>query len=139
VGDVGMPVCLVLAAIAFKWVPIDQKTLQLTDYRVGWLAILVLVAMIGFVAFYAVGLGCVPWQANEFLPIEVRVIGTMMIKISIWGPNIIVSSTVLSLMKGISPSGLFTSVQFVFLGLGLRYLLLPRGCEHDTGGGKGNF
>ena len=78
-----MPVCLVLAAIAFKWVPIDQKTLQLTDYRVSWLAILVLVAMIGFVAFYAVGLGYVPWQANKFLPIEVRVIGTIMIKIFI--------------------------------------------------------
>jgi SP family myo-inositol transporter-like MFS transporter 13 len=73
----GMPVCLILAAIAFKWVPIDQKTLELTNDQVGWPAILVLVAMIGFVAFYAAGLGCVPWQANEFLPMEVRAMGTM--------------------------------------------------------------
>jgi MFS transporter, SP family, solute carrier family 2 (myo-inositol transporter), member 13 len=103
----GMPVCLVLAAIAFKWVPIDQRTLELTDDRVGWPAILVLVAMIGFVAFYAAGLGCVPWQANEFLPMEVRAIGTMMINVFNWGPNIVVSSTFLSMMKGISPSGTF--------------------------------
>ena len=103
----GMPVCLILAAIAFKWVPIDHRTLQLTDDRVGWPAIVVLVAMIGFVAFYAAGLGCVPWQANEFLPMEVRAMGTMMINIFNWGPNIIVSSTFLSMMKGITPSGTF--------------------------------
>jgi SP family myo-inositol transporter-like MFS transporter 13 len=103
----GMPVCLVLAAIAFKWVPIDQQTLELTDDRVGWPAILVLAAMISFVGFFAAGLGCVPWQANEFLPMEVRAMGTMMINISNWGPNIIVSSTFLSMMKGISPSGTF--------------------------------
>ncbi|KAI7090494.1 myo-inositol transporter [Hortaea werneckii] len=77
----GMPVCLVLAAIAFHWVPMDHKTLELTSDVVGWPAILVLVAMILFVAFYAAGLGCVPWQANEFLPMEVRSMGTMMINI----------------------------------------------------------
>jgi SP family myo-inositol transporter-like MFS transporter 13 len=73
----GMPVCLLLAAIAFIWVPIDHKTLELTSDVVGWPAYLVLVAMILFVAFYAAGLGCVPWQANELLPMEVRAMGTM--------------------------------------------------------------
>lgn len=53
----GMPVCLVVAAIAFKWVPIDLHTLQVTDENIGWPAYLVLVCMIGFVAFYAAGLG----------------------------------------------------------------------------------
>ena len=43
----GMPVCLILAAIAFKWVPIDHRTLQLTNDQVSWPAIVVLVAMIG--------------------------------------------------------------------------------------------
>jgi MFS transporter, SP family, solute carrier family 2 (myo-inositol transporter), member 13 len=63
----GMPVCLVLAAIAFKWVPIDQKTLELADDRVGWPAILVLIAMIGFVAFYAAGLAAsLGKQTNSF-------------------------------------------------------------------------
>lgn len=103
----GMPVCLVVAAIAFHWVPINQSTLELTSHVVGWPAILVLVAMICFVAFYALGLGCVPWQANEFLPMEVRAMGTMMINFFNWGPNIVVSSTFLSMMKGMSPSGTF--------------------------------
>ncbi|PPJ52539.1 hypothetical protein CBER1_10177 [Cercospora berteroae] len=103
----GMPVCLVLAAIAFNWVPIDHRTLELTSDEVGWPAYLVLVAMILFVAFYAAGLGCVPWQANEFLPMEVRAMGTMMINVFNWGPNIVVSSTFLTMMKNITPSGTF--------------------------------
>ena len=77
----GMPVCLVAAAIAFNWVPIDLHTLQVTSDEIGWPAYVVLVCMIGFVAFYAAGLGCVPWQANEFLPMEVRAMGTMFINI----------------------------------------------------------
>lgn len=103
----GMPVFLVVAAIAFHWIPIDRDTLELTEGSFGWPAIVVLVSMILFVAFYAAGLGCVPWQANEFLPMEVRAIGTMMINVSNWGPNIIVSSTFLSMMSGMTPSGTF--------------------------------
>ncbi|RDW81916.1 hypothetical protein BP6252_03028 [Coleophoma cylindrospora] len=122
----GMPVCLVLAAIAFKWVPIDQATLELTNDKVGWPAIIVLVSMIGFVAFYAAGLGCVPWQANEFLPMEVRAMGTMMINIFNWGPNIIISSTFLSMMKGISPSGTFGFyAALCFLGWLFVYFCFP--------------
>ncbi|KAF6827322.1 myo-inositol transporter [Colletotrichum musicola] len=103
----GMPVCLVVASVAFHWIPLDNKTLKLTTDEVGWPAILVLVAMIMFVAFYAAGLGCVPWQANEFLPMEVRAMGTMLINMFNWGPNIIVSSTFLSMMQGMTPSGTF--------------------------------
>ncbi|SCO55533.1 probable ITR1-Inositol permease [Fusarium fujikuroi] len=103
----GMPVFLLVAAGVFTKIPIDRQTLELTDDRVGWPAIVVLVSMILFVASYAAGLGCVPWQANEFLPMEVRAMGTMMINMCNWGPNIIVSSTFLSMMRGISPSGTF--------------------------------
>ncbi|KAK1635828.1 hypothetical protein BDP81DRAFT_482035 [Colletotrichum phormii] len=103
----GMPVCLAIAAIAFHWIPLDNNTLELTTKEVGWSANLVLVAMIMFVAFYAAGLCCVPWQANEFLPMEVRAMSTMMINIFNWGPNIIVSSTFLSMMRGMTPSGTF--------------------------------
>ncbi|KAI7977563.1 hypothetical protein EIK77_000513 [Talaromyces pinophilus] len=103
----GMPVCLIIASGAFTKVPIDQQTLKLTNDHVGWPAILVLVCMILFVAFYAAGLGCVPWQANEFLPMEVRAMGTMCINMCNWGPNIVVSSTFLSMMKTMSPAGTF--------------------------------
>ncbi|EKG21603.1 Sugar/inositol transporter [Macrophomina phaseolina MS6] len=102
-----MPICLVGAAIAFHWIPIDRSTLTVTTDKVGPPAIIVLVCMILFVASYAAGLGCVPWQANEFLPMEVRASGTMLINVCNWGPNIIVSATFLSMMKGITPSGTF--------------------------------
>ncbi|KAH7070690.1 myo-inositol transporter [Paraphoma chrysanthemicola] len=103
----GMPLCLVLAAIVFRWIPLDTRTLKLTNTEIGWPAYLVLVAMILFVAFYAAGLGCVPWQANEFLAMEVRSMGTMFMNMFVWGPNIVVSSTFLTMMKGITPSGTF--------------------------------
>jgi SP family myo-inositol transporter-like MFS transporter 13 len=103
----GMPVCLVLAAIVFRWIPLDTNTLRLANTEIGWSAYMVLVAMILFVAFYAAGLGCVPWQANEVLAMEVRSMGTMFMNMFVWGPNIVVSSTFLTMMKGITPSGTF--------------------------------
>lgn len=103
----GMPVCLIPVVITFHWVRINDQTLKLTSDVVGWPAILVLVAMIIFVAFYAAGLGCVPWQANQFLPMEVRSMGTMMVNVFNWHPNLVVSSTFLSMMKSMTPSGTF--------------------------------
>lgn len=103
----GMPVCLAVTAVVFRWIPLSRNTLQLTDDTASWPATVVLVTMILFVAFYAAGLGCVPWQANEFLPMEVRAVGTMLINFCNWGPNIVVSSTFLSMMRGMSPSGTF--------------------------------
>ncbi|EOD48267.1 putative myo-inositol transporter protein [Neofusicoccum parvum UCRNP2] len=122
----GMPICLLGAAVAFKWIPIDLATLKVTNDNIGAPAYIVLVAMIGFVAFYAAGLGCVPWQANEFLPMEVRAMGTMMINVCNWGPNIVVSATFLSMMKGITPSGTFGFyAALCFLGCVFVYFCFP--------------
>jgi SP family myo-inositol transporter-like MFS transporter 13 len=67
-----------------------------------------------------------PSKPTSFFPVEVRALGTMMINISNWGPNIVVSSTFLSMMKGISPSGTFGfNAVLRFLGLDLCDLLLP--------------
>ncbi|KAI1568367.1 myo-inositol transporter 1 [Pyrenophora tritici-repentis] len=103
----GMPVCLVLAAVVFNYIPFDTRILQLTNDEIGWPAYIILVATILFVAFYAAGLGCVPWQANEFPAMEVRSMGTMFMNMFVWGPNIIVSSAFLTMMKSITPSGTF--------------------------------
>ncbi|KAI8712521.1 MFS domain-containing protein [Fusarium sp. LHS14.1] len=122
----GMPVFLAIAAVVFHWIPLDQNTLELTSDEVGWPAIVVLVSMILFVAFYAAGLGCVPWQANEFLPMEVRAMGTTLMNVCVWGPNIIVSSTFLSMMRGISPSGTFGFYAGLsFIGLVFVYFCYP--------------
>lgn len=102
-----MPLCLILAAIVFKLIPLNYKTLELTSGKIGCPAYVVLVAVILFVAFYAAGLDCFPWQANKFLPMEVCAMETMCINMSVRGPNIVVSSTFLFMMNGITPSGTF--------------------------------
>ena len=103
----GMSFFLVLAAIAFHYIPLDRDTLTLETDQAGWAGIVVLVAIIFYVASYATGLGNVPWTANELLPMEVRALGTMMITCTNWGMNVIISSTFLSMMKGMTPSGAF--------------------------------
>lgn len=103
----GMSLSLTLAAIAFHYIPINNHTLELETDQAGWAGIVVLVAIILFVASYATGLGNVPWTANELLPMEVRAMGAMMITCTNWGLNIVVSSTFLSMMKGMTPSGAF--------------------------------
>lgn len=121
-----MPLCLVVAAIAFHWAPIDRETLTIPTDQIGWPAVLVLVTMILFAAFYAADLGCVPWQANELLPMEVRAMGTMFVNIFIWGPNIMVSSTFLTMMKKITPSGTFSFyAALCFLGWMFAYFCFP--------------
>lgn len=121
-----MPVCLIVAAVAFKWIPLDRHTLKLTSDTIGWPAYVVLVMMILFVAFYAASLGCVPWQANEFLPMEVRAVGTMLMTTSVWGPNIVVSATFLSMMESITPSGTFGFYAVLcFLGWVFVYFCFP--------------
>lgn len=99
--------CLVLVAVVLRWISLDTKTLELTSDEIGWPAYIVLVAMVHFVAFHVAGLGCVPWQANELLATEVGSMGTMFMNMFVWGPNIVVSSTLLTMMKDITPSGTF--------------------------------
>jgi len=46
-------------------------------------------------------------MSAAFFPMEVRAMGTMWMTCLNWGPNVIVSSTFLSMMKGLTPSGAF--------------------------------
>lgn len=102
-----MALALAAAAISFHWIPINQATLTVTTSKFGWPEIVMLVSLIIFVAAYGTALAPVGWQGAEFLPMEVRATGTMLITCTCWGTNIIVSSTFLSMMKGITPSGTF--------------------------------
>jgi MFS transporter, SP family, solute carrier family 2 (myo-inositol transporter), member 13 len=67
----------------------------------------VLAAIIIYIAFYSGGVATIAWVGTELLPLEVRALGTMMNTVTCWGSNIIISSTFLSMMKGITPSGAF--------------------------------
>ncbi|PSS22216.1 hypothetical protein M430DRAFT_99142 [Amorphotheca resinae ATCC 22711] len=102
----GMALFLIIAAVAFHWIPINHDlTLQTT--QIGWPAYVVLVSMIIYVMFYSSGIGNTAWLSSEFFPMEIRAYGTMMLTCSCWGSNIIVSSTFLTQMGNTTPSGAF--------------------------------
>ena len=46
-------------------------------------------------------------MSTDFFSMEVRAMGTMFITCSCWASNVIVSSTFLSMMKSMTPSGAF--------------------------------
>ncbi|KAI8671967.1 MFS domain-containing protein [Fusarium sp. Ph1] len=102
----GMALSMVVAAVAFHWIPIS-KDLVLQADSVNWAGIVVLVTIILYVAFFASGVATIGWVGTELLPLEVRALGTMMNTVTCWGCNIIIASTFLSMMKGMTPSGAF--------------------------------
>ncbi|KAF6826845.1 myo-inositol transporter [Colletotrichum plurivorum] len=102
----GMSISMVVAAIAFHWIPVSPD-LKLQASSVNWAGILVLVTIIVYVACFAGGVATIAWVGTELLPLEVRALGTMMNTVTCWGCNIIIASTFLSMMKGMTPSGAF--------------------------------
>ncbi|EXF76885.1 myo-inositol transporter [Colletotrichum fioriniae PJ7] len=99
-------ISMVVAAIAFHWIPVSPD-LKLQTASVNWAGILVLVTIIVYVACFAGGVATIAWVGTELLPLEVRALGTMMNTVTCWGCNIIIASTFLSMMKGMTPSGAF--------------------------------
>ncbi|KAF2737841.1 general substrate transporter [Polyplosphaeria fusca] len=103
----GMTVCLVIAAVSFSFIPINLKTLEVESNEIGWPGMALIVTIICFVAFYSSGVATIAWIGTELIPIEVRAVGTMLNTVTCWSTNIIIASTFLSMMKGITPSGAF--------------------------------
>ncbi|KAF2031750.1 putative transporter [Setomelanomma holmii] len=103
----GMSVCLIIAAVSFHFIPINLHTLEVQSDEIGWPGYLLIVIIICFVGFYSSGVATVAWIGTELIPMEVRAIGTMLNTVTCWSTNIIIASTFLSMMKGITPSGAF--------------------------------
>ncbi|CAI7602564.1 unnamed protein product [Penicillium bialowiezense] len=103
----GMAICMVVAAIAFHYIPVDTATLKLTTTQGGWAGTLVLVAIICYVACFSSGVATMAWIGTELIPLEVRAMGTMLNTVTCWSTNIIIASTFLSMMKSWTPSGAF--------------------------------
>lgn len=76
----------------------------LFDSRPSW----VVISTITYVASYASALGNVPWQAIEFLPLEVRSLGSMFISATNWSMNFLVSLSFLSLLSTLGATGTFS-------------------------------
>ncbi|KAL3451377.1 hypothetical protein BJX65DRAFT_293397 [Aspergillus insuetus] len=103
----GMCAGLIPVAIAFRFIPVNASTLELEANSISPAAIVVVVFLIWFVFFYGVSMGNTASMNTDLFPMEVRALGTMWLSCSCWAANIIVSSTFLSMMKGITPSGVF--------------------------------
>lgn len=74
----GMAICMLLAAIAFHYIPIS-KDLVVETTNIGWPGVLVLVCIIAYVAFFSSGVATIAWIGVELIPMEVRAVGTMMV------------------------------------------------------------
>ncbi|KAF3003858.1 myo-inositol transporter [Neopestalotiopsis sp. 37M] len=102
-----MGLFLIVAAVAFHYIPMNHDLTIVEGASIGWQSSLVLASMIFFVAFYSSGIGNTAWLSSEFYPLEVRSMGTMMLTMTCWGANIIVASTFLTQMENTTPSGAF--------------------------------
>ncbi|KAJ8114786.1 hypothetical protein OPT61_g3411 [Boeremia exigua] len=103
----GMAICLVVAAVSFSYIPIDLHTLEVQSDNIGWPGMLLIIVIIIFVGFYSSGVATVAWIGVELIPMEVRAVGTMLNTVTCWSTNIVIASTFLTMMKGITPSGAF--------------------------------
>lgn len=72
-----------------------------------------LISLISFVAFYAIGLGNVPWQQSELFPQKVRGAGSSLATATNWFGSMTVSFFFLTLVKDISAPITFLLFSFV--------------------------
>ncbi|KAN0062696.1 hypothetical protein ACQY0O_004891 [Thecaphora frezii] len=120
-------VFLCATAIVFNQMlkPTDQHLIEGFHYK-PQLTSLMLVFMVFYVASYAPGLGCVPWQHGEFFGTQTRMVGTSVSTAANWTGNLIISSTFLKLMNSITPSGAFGFyAALTFLFFLMVYFLYP--------------
>lgn len=106
---------LVLCAVAFNFVDLsgeEDASSFITPFTPSlesdktWPTI-ILLAMILYVAGYAIGLGNVPWQQSELFPLSVRSLGSALATATNWGSNTLIGLTFLPMMEFFTPTGTF--------------------------------
>lgn len=103
---------LALCALAFSFIDLSTKEgasnllTQAQDGSKIW-PLTILLAMVVYVASYAVGLGCVPWQQSELFPLSVRALGSALATSTNWASNTVVGLTFLPMMEVLTPTGTF--------------------------------
>ncbi|EME38540.1 hypothetical protein DOTSEDRAFT_48726 [Dothistroma septosporum NZE10] len=92
---------LLLCAVAFSFIDMGDASAAGDVYDPEassiW-SIVLLISMIFFVASYAIGLGCVPWQQSELFPLRVRSLGSGLATATNWSSNFIIGMTFLPMM-----------------------------------------
>lgn len=105
IGTVGLTIGLAVLGIYFT-----SSTLQ---HQAGWLA---LVALLIYIASFAIGLGPVFWlMISEIYPTGIRSKAMSVATVANWGANFLVAVTFLSLGQAITRQGTF----FLYTGLGV--------------------
>ncbi|CCX05858.1 Similar to Myo-inositol transporter 1; acc. no. Q10286 [Pyronema omphalodes CBS 100304] len=103
----GMTFGLVLVAAAFGNMPDLIKGVAIPAPET-FPAVVMVLAIIIFVSFYALGLGNIPWLCqSEFFPMEVRGLGTGAATAMCWGSNMVVAGTFLGLLETLGGRGTF--------------------------------
>lgn len=123
IGIPCMAVFLTVCAVAFHYIDLKFEGNDIIAGNGGFSApgIIVIIAMIGFAASYAVGIGTVPWQQSELFPQNVRGVGTSLSTATNWAGSLVISSCFLTMLKNISPPGTFALfaalcvISFVFI------------------------
>lgn len=114
-----MVIGLALCSVSFLYINIGDAQSFVTyksEASEVW-PIILLVSMILYVAAYAVGLGCVPWQQSELFPLRVRSLGSGLATTMNWGSNFIIGMTFLPMMNALGASWTF-AVYAVICALG---------------------
>lgn len=111
---------LLLCALAFTFldVPLESHSLfapASPPPSMLW-PLIILAAMVVYVAGYAIGLGNVPWQQSELFPLSVRSLGSALATATNWGSNTLVGLTFLPMMQLFTPMGTFALYALVCLG-----------------------
>jgi SP family myo-inositol transporter-like MFS transporter 13 len=103
-----MIIGLALCSVAFGFVDLtgEEGASSVADRNKGW-PLVILVAMVTYVAGYAIGLGNVPWQQSELFPLSVRSLGSAVSTATNWGCNTIIGLTFLPTMEFFTPVGTF--------------------------------
>jgi SP family myo-inositol transporter-like MFS transporter 13 len=114
---------LTLCAVAFKFIDLPQQAIESRAHillmrasesaTTGSWPFIIVFSMILYVAAYALGLGCVPWQQSELFPLSVRSLGSSLATATNWASNTVVGLTFLPMMELCTPTGTFTTYAVV--------------------------
>lgn len=102
----GMVAGLVVVAVAFQHVAYDSNGTISTGTDNTW-SVLIIVFIFVFAMSYASGIGNIPWQQAELLPMQVRSIGTSIATGMNWAGSLTISATFLTMLDNITPTGTF--------------------------------
>ncbi|KAG9947114.1 general substrate transporter, partial [Aureobasidium melanogenum] len=102
-------------ALAFMHIDASLSDSDTSAEASGPWSLVLLFSLIFYVAAYASGLGCVPWQQSELFSLSVRSMGSGLATATNWTSNFIVGATFLPMMHALGPSATFLVYVFICL------------------------